>query len=419
MTQSTTNCPQYARDFLKALPKTDLHVHFDGSLRLTSLIQFCKKLHISLPSYTPEGLKECVFKDHYQNLGEYLDGFKYTCSALRDPEHIEQAAYELALDSLSEGVCYIEPRFAPQLLMDGTDALSLEAIMVALHKGLEKAQKEHEQRILKQDSSLSHNLPFRFGIIACLMRKFGPKGYSPFYTNFYKFHSYSQEMEVIKAAGLELLRGLLDLRDRKGLPIVGLDLAGQEEGYPAKHFREIYSLAHRHFLRKTVHAGEAYGAESIYSALTDCYADRIGHGYYLFDTKKILDPLIVDKNDYVQKLIQYIAEKRITLEVCLTSNLQTNPDIQSLAQHKLGEMLQNRLSVSLCTDNRLISKTTVTDEYAKALAAFPLPLARLKDLVAYGFKNNFYPETYLAKRAYAKAAMKSFDQISSRFGYHP
>ena len=117
--------PYYSADFIKEMPKSDLHLHLDGSLRLESLIEMAKRSQLTLPSNTVAGLKELVFKESYNNLGEYLHCFQYTCGVLRNMENLEQASYELAIDNQQEGVNYIEVRFAPQLLIDlpaGTNA---------------------------------------------------------------------------------------------------------------------------------------------------------------------------------------------------------------------------------------------------------------------------------------------------------
>ncbi len=109
---------KYAQDFLFEMPKSDLHLHLDGSLRIESMLEMAKTAGVELPGNTPQELKEKVFKDKYENLGEYLQGFQYSCAILREPENMERAAYELAWDNINENVCYIEVRFAPQLLMD-------------------------------------------------------------------------------------------------------------------------------------------------------------------------------------------------------------------------------------------------------------------------------------------------------------
>ena len=136
---------------------------------------------------------------------------------------------------------------------------------------------------------------------------------------------------------------IFELRDNENLPIVGIDLAGQEEGYPPLNFKSAYNYAHKNFLNKTVHAGEAYGAESIFQAITDLYAERIGHGYYLFDVNKIQDKHIDNKNLYIKRLISFISDRRTTIEVCLTSNMQTNPAIKDIKNHTFKEMFENRI----------------------------------------------------------------------------
>tara|TARA_B100001971_G_C18268036_1_gene596447 strand:- start:21871 stop:23097 length:1227 start_codon:yes stop_codon:yes gene_type:complete len=403
----------YTFDFISEMPKSDLHLHLDGSLRLKTLIELAKAQKIELPSYTEEGLKEQVFKESYDNLGEYLRGFQYTCNVLRDYEAIERASYELAIDNQNEGVIYIEVRFAPQLLIDKTKNLDMHKVLEASTKGLDRAKNEYNNRPEVKAGKLP---PFNYGIIACAMRMFGPKGFSPYYTNLFNVMENSKASQVIKLAAMELARASVKLRDEHGLPIVGIDLAGQEEGYPAHNFKEAYAYVHKNFMHKTVHAGEAYGAESIFQAITECYADRIGHGYSLFIPELILDDQIKDKKSYINELSSYIADRRTVIEVCLTSNKQTNPDLKDIKEHKFKDMLENRMATTICTDNRLVSNTTVSKEYEIALNNFDIPLKRLKDIVAYGFKKSFYPGHYVEKRKYAKQVMNYFDQIVEKHG---
>jgi adenosine deaminase len=404
---------KYSDAFIHDIPKTDLHVHLDGSLRISSLIEMAKKNNIKMPSYTVEGLRELVFKSSYADLGEYLHGFQYTCAALRDLESIERSSYELALDNQAENVCYIEVRFAPQLMMDLSAGLTMETVLEAVNNGLLRAQKEHNDH---PDVKSGERPEFHYGIICCAMRKFGPKGYSPYYTNFYKTMEYSREIDVLKEAALQMARAAVKIRDEKGIPIVSIDLAGQEDGYPPGKFKEVYAYAHKNFMHKTVHAGEAYGAESIFQAITECYADRIGHGYYLFNENKITDPKVTDRKKYLAELISFVADKRTTIEVCLTSNLQTNPEIKSIKEHNFRHMLENRMSLTLCTDNRLVSDTTVSREFKLAVDNFNIPLKHLKDIVAYGFKKSFYPGHYIEKRNWAKKVVQHFDKVAQKHG---
>lgn len=406
--------PRYSSDFLRAMPKADLHLHLDGSLRPSGLIDMAKRSKVELPSYSEEGLFDLVFKASYQNLAEYLHGFQYTCAVLRDMENLEQAAYELAQDNIAEGVNYIEVRFAPQLMMDLARGITFDRVMHTTNNGLKRAQTEYNSSAAVASGAKP---PFAYGIINCAMRMFGNKGFSPYYTELFKMLSDHEPKQVIRSAAMEMVRASVRLRDEEGIPIVGLDIAGQEMGYPAHNFKEVYEYAHQNFLLKTVHAGEAYGAESIFEALTLCYADRLGHGYSLFSPEMIQDPAISNKADYAQKLASFIADRRIAIEVCITSNLQTNPSIGTVSNHNFKHMYNNRIATVICTDNRLVSRTTVTREYELALSAVEVPLKRLKDMVAYGFKKNFFAGDYVAKRAYAKQVLEYFDKVALEHGY--
>jgi adenosine deaminase len=194
--------------------------------------------------------------------------------------------------------------------------------------------------------------------------------------------------------------------------VVGVDLAGQEKGYPAEDHRQAYQVAHGGFLGKTVHAGEDYGPESIFQAITDLHADRIGHGTWIFDHTKVHDPKITDKKRYVEELAQYVADKRVTVEVCLTSNQQTVPELATdLRLHPFGEMRRRKLSTTFCTDNRLVSDTNVTNEIARAVEAFDLTEREVRDILIYGFKRSFFPGTYLEKRTYVRQVIDFADKV--------
>jgi adenosine deaminase len=195
-----------------------------------------------------------------------------------------------------------------------------------------------------------------------------------------------------------------------GLPIVGFDLAGAEAGNPAKYHREAFDYVHQKFMAKTVHAGEAYGPPSIFQALTELHADRIGHGFYLFDTSKVAEG-INNKEKYVEELCHYIADRRVTIEVCLTSNLQTNPSLTRIEDHSLKQMIASELSTTICTDNRTVSKTTVTDEIMLALKSFDITPKQLKNIIVYGFKRSFFPAGYAKKRQYVRRCIDYYEQM--------
>jgi adenosine deaminase len=211
-------------------------------------------------------------------------------------------------------------------------------------------------------------------------------------------------------ASTELARAAVHLAHEAGLPIVGFDLAGAEAGFPADDHRGAFQYCHSHFLRKTIHAGEAYGPESIFQAITDCYANRIGHGTWLFAHTMIKDPAITDREAYCHHLAEYIASQRITLEVCLTSNSQTHPQMRNLLRHPLRQMLDHELSISLCTDNRLMSHTTVTNELLQAVRRLKMTPRELRNVVLAGFKGSFFPGTYHDKRHFVRQVIDRYER---------
>ena len=393
-------------DLLYALPKTDLHVHLDGSLREETLIDLARVARVSLPSNTPEGLNALVFKESYADLSEYLLGFAYTTAALQEADHLERVAWELAHDNIKEGVRYIEVRFAPQLHMHR--GLDFDAVLSAVNRGLYRAMREHERSpaVVKRGEP-----PFRYGIIVCAMRKFEAP-FSAWYAQLLDLLPHAPRKQVYGLASIELARAAVRCRDHMGIPVVGFDLAGEEAGYPAHDHEEAYAFAHRHFLKKTVHAGEAYGPESIFDAITALHADRIGHGYHLFDGS-LCGPDVADPDAYVRRLAEYIADRRVTIEVCITSNLQTNPAIGKVENHAFRRMLDAKLSATLCTDNRLVSHTTVTREIKLAVEAFGMDRSQLRNTIIYGFKRSFFPGSYREKRAYVRQVIDYYSRVSA------
>ena len=397
------------KKFIEQAPKSDLHVHLDGSLRVPTLIEIAREENFPLPSYTEEGLYETVYKDQYESLEEYLAGFQYTVQAMQTPENLERIAYEFALDNQDEGVRYVEVRFAPQLHVNSR--MDLEKVMVSVNKGMARAAREFNKRSAVLDG---HEPRFVYGIIACALRSFGRM--SEYFNTFLDAHPFSNQKRNFGLASYELVQGVVEVRDRLGTPIVGFDLAGPESGFPADDHWKAFHFAQKNFLHKTVHAGEAYGPESIFQAITDLYAERLGHGYYLFDTTKITNPEIKDKKRYVQNLSRYIADKRITIEVCLTSNLQTNPAIKDMGHHQFRKMKEARLSSTFCTDNRLMSKTTVTREIGLAVDNFAINPKELKDHIIYGFKRCFFPGAYTEKRQYVRTIIDYYEMLEREYG---
>lgn len=391
---------------IRDLPKTDLHVHLDGSLRLSTLLELADQQRIELPATDEEGMRREVFKPTYANLAEYLEGFRYTVAVLQTAEALERVAYELCEDSWREGVCYLEIRFAPQLHVH--PALPLPEVVRAVARGLRRAEDEFakDERVVKGEFP-----PFRGALILCAMRMFR-REFSAGYGWYFDSCGYSPDEEVYARASLDLARAAAHFKDVEGLPVTGIDLAGQEKGYPADAHEEAFQIAHEAFLGKTVHAGEDYGPESIFQAIGDLHADRIGHGTWLLDASRVTDERIADPQAYVDRLAQYVADHRITLEVCLTSNQQTVPALAGdLSGHPFGEMVRRRLSTTLCTDNRLVSNTTVSREVRLAAETFGIDRKNLHDILTYGFKRSFWPGPYLEKREYVRQVLDVMSRV--------
>ena len=394
-------------EFIRALPKSDLHLHLDGSLRLKTLIELSREAKLKLPSYSEAGLRKLVFKDTYKDLPEYLHGFMYTCAVMTDLDNLTRIAQELVEDNVAEGVRYIEVRFAPQLHVTAT--VGVRDVVRAVAAGLAAGAKAHNtSRAVKSGD----DLPFHYGMTLCAMRRF-KKGMSPYYADMLRLMEHAPKDEVYGAASLELARAGVELRS-EGLPVVAFDLAGEEAGYPPADHWAAYQYAHNHFIRKTVHAGEAYGPESIWQAITQCHANRIGHGTFLFAHEMIADPKIEDRKKYVEDLANYMASQRIGVEVCVTSNMQTTPSIKTIAQHPIRKMIDYGLSVSLCTDNRLMSNTTVSREMELVIEGAKLTREEVKRLVIAGFKGSFFHGTFAEKRRFVDAVSTRYDALEAQ-----
>ena len=393
-------------EFIRALPKSDLHLHLDGSLRVKTLIEMSREMKVKLPSYSEAGLRKLVYKETYKDLPDYLHGFMYTCAVMTDLENLSRIAQELVEDNIAEGVRYIEVRFAPQLHV--TADIGVRDVVRAVAAGLAAGAKAHNtSKAVKS----GEDLPFHYGMILCAMRRF-KKGMSPYYADMLRLMEHAPKDEVYGAASLELARAGVELAS-EGLPVVAFDLAGEEAGYPPADHWAAYQYAHNHFIRKTVHAGEAYGPESIWQAITQCHANRIGHGTFLFASELIVDPKVDDRKKYVEDLANYMASQRIGVEVCVTSNMQTIPSIKSIAQHPVRKMIDYGLSVSLCTDNRLMSNTSVSRETELVVEGAKLTREELKRVIIAGFKGSFFHGSFAEKRKFVDAVSARYEALEA------
>ncbi len=316
---------------LHALPKAELHCHLDGSLRPETMIQLASASAVSLPTSDPRELAEFMTVGVNEGLVAYLDRFSTTLSLMQTPGSLERAAYELAEDAAGENTRYLEVRYSPGLHVDG--GMSLEEAVSAPLTGLARAEAD---------------LGIRTGLIVCGIRSLDP------------------------AVSLQMARVAVQFKDQG---VVGFDLAGAEEGNPAKDHLEAFLLASENHLALTIHAGEGDGAESVAQALHQCHARRIGHGTRLWE-----DP----------SLEAYVNDFRIPLEVCLTSNVQTGVTPSS-AEHPFRRYFNAGLVVTLNTDNRLMSGTTLTNEYWMAHEHLGLGWEDLKEVALLGFQSAFLP----------------------------
>src|SRR3982074_2569816 len=327
---------------LKSLPKVLLHEHLDGVLRPKTIIELAKEVnYLELPNGNPEELAQWFFQGANQgSLPKYLEGFAHTIAVMQTEEALERVAYEQAEDLSRDGVVYCETRFAP--VFHTRKGLSHQQVVSAVLKGLERGRK---------DFGISS------GLIICAMRN----------------------MDV----SLEMAELAVDFRERG---VVGFDLAGEEGGYPPKKHVDAFHYIQRENFNITIHAGEGYGKESIWQAIQYCGAHRIGHGTRLIDDIAIADGKAVKLGD----LAQYVLDKRIPLEICLLTNVHTGA-ARSLSEHPFKIFYREKFRVTLNTDNRLMSDTTLTKEFEAAADTFGLSLDDFERLTINAMKSAFLP----------------------------
>ncbi len=317
---------------LKKLPKVELHCHLDGCLRIETILDLGQRYNVSLPASNPEDLIKllCIGKKR-GTLEEYIARFDITLSVMQTPEALTRIAFELIEDVAAENVRYIEVRYAP--ILHTRMGMTLEEAVEAVRDGLIKGEKA---------------FGVKSGIIICGIRHISPE------------------------ASLKL--AVLCVR-YKNKGVVGFDLAGSEENFPAKDHREAFYMILNHNINATIHAGEAFGPSSIHQAIHYCGAHRIGHGTRLKEDKD---------------LMQYVNDHRIAMEVCLTSNWHTY-SVRSLKQHPFRFYYDQGIRVTLNTDNRLMSDTTLTKEFGLARDLFDFTLHDFREVTIIAMKAAFLP----------------------------
>lgn len=330
--------PKLSLADIQRLPKTDLHVHLDGSLRPATILELAEAQKVKLPADSVEGLLPLVQKgEDCSSMVEYLKAFDITLSVMQTYESLVRTAFELAEDAAKENVRYMEVRYAP--ILHQQKGLSLHHIVQAVLEGLRLAEKKYA---------------IKTGVILCGIRHISP----------------------------EVSLRLADLTVAfKNKGVVGFDLAGAEENFPAKKFKEAFGRVLQNNINCTLHAGEAFGPESIHQAIHACGAHRIGHGVRLIEDGDLLN---------------YVNDHRIPLECCPSSNVQTKA-VKRLEDHPIRLFFDLGLRVTVNTDNRMVTGTTVSDEFLKLHEVHGFTLEEMKEVIIMGFKSAFLP--YEIKRA--------------------
>ena len=345
---------EVTEELLRALPKTDLHCHLDGSMRLKTILELAEEQKVKLPASDEKGLAKHIHMGEIcKNLEDYLVAFDVTCSVLQTEKALYRAAYELGLDAASESVRYLEVRYAPVLHQQR--GLKLTAIVDSVLEGLRAAKRETR---------------IKYGVILCGIRHMSPQ------------------------TSVRLAELCVAYKNRG---VVGFDLAGAEANFPAKEHKEAFQLILKNNVNCTAHAGEAYGPESISQALHFLGAHRIGHGVRLREDGDLLN---------------YVNDHRIPLECCPSSNVQTRA-VSDMKSHPLKFYLDYGLRVTLNTDNRLITNTTATQEYWIAHKELGLSLEDLTTVMVSGFKSAFLP--FREKQDMLKAVNAEIDTTLKTF----
>src|SRR5271167_320340 len=330
------------KGLLRTLPKVLLHEHLDGVLRPQTVVELAKDARYGkLPTEDPQALAQWFHRGANKGtLAKYLEGFSHTIAVMQTEEALERVAYEQVEDLRRDGVVYFETRFAP--VFHTRKGLTQQQVVSSVLKGLDRGRRDF-------------GVPS--GLIICAMRN----------------------MNV----SLEMAELAVDFRERG---VVGFDLAGEEGGYPPKKHVEAFHYIQRENFNITIHAGEGYGKESIWQAIQYCGAHRIGHGTRLIDDIAVVDGRAVKLGD----LAQYVLDKRIPLEICLISNVHTGAT-PSLAEHPFKILYREKFRVTLNTDNRLMSSTSMTREFEAAADTFGLSLDDFEKITINAMKSAFLP----------------------------
>jgi adenosine deaminase len=322
-------------------PKAVLHDHLDGGLRPRTVIELADEFgYDSLPTRDVDDLATWFHRGAKRNdLVLYLETFAHTVGVMQHRDAIERVAYETAQDLAADGVVYAEVRMAPELCTEG--GLTLDEVMEAILDGFRRGSAGTELTIYA---------------ICCAMRT--------------------------AARSLEIAELAVRWRDAG---VVGFDIAGAEAGHPPTRHLDAFQYVQRENFHATIHAGEAFGLPSIWEALQWCGAERLGHGVRIVD-----DIGGTVGNEKLGRLASYVRDRRIPLELCPTSNVNTGV-VDSIADHPIGLLRRLRFRVTVNTDNRLMSDTSMTNEFVQLRDSFGWGLEDFEWLTVNAMKSAFAP----------------------------
>ncbi len=342
-------------DRIRRAPKVLLHDHLDGGLRPATVIELADAVgYRGLPESDPERLalwfreaadSPAKAEHEGEGLERYLETFAHTCAVMQTREALVRVASECAQDLAADGVVYAEVRYAPEQHLE--TGLSLEEVVEAVNEGFREGER------LAQ--AAGHRI--RVGALLTAMR-----------------HA-ARSLEIAELANR--------YRD---LGVVGFDIAGAEAGFPPTRHLDAFEYLKRENNHFTIHAGEAFGLPSIWQALQWCGADRLGHGVRLIDDIQVLP----DGTVKLGRLASYVRDKRVPLELCPTSNLQTGA-AASYQEHPIGLLRRLHFRVTVNTDNRLMSDTGMSREFGHLVDAFGYTLDDLEWITVNSMKSAFIP----------------------------
>jgi adenosine deaminase len=334
-------------DRIRRAPKVLLHDHLDGGLRPQTVVELAAAVgYTDLPHTDPEALGHW-FREAADSgsLVRYLETFAHTCAVMQTREALVRVAADCAEDLAADGVVYAEVRYAPEQHLER--GLTLDEVVDAVNEGFRLGEARAAER----------GQHIRIGTLLTAMR-----------------HA-ARSREIAELANR--------YRD---LGVVGFDIAGAEAGHPPTRHLDAFEYLRRENNHFTIHAGEAFGLPSIWEALQCCGADRLGHGVRIVDDIAVAD----DGSVKLGRLASYVRDERVPLEMCPTSNLQTGA-ADSYATHPIGLLRRLRFRVTVNTDNRLMSGTTLSREFEHLVEAFGYTVEDMRWFTINAMKSAFLP----------------------------